>query len=206
MITPMSNYNVNSLQSMNKSNNTSLSINSLDPQQQTNETNSELKKNNPAFKGVWDREATIILQNLSNGARTRLGSVEYMKSSGFSGKIFSFLFKILDSLAKYDKSGAVEFMGNDKANIQYQITEITVKKLLQEYLSKVMPDGNGGIELDLSKGSVVNDCVVGKGFKIYKNGNFELDQNLRKPIIDILENSKTYQEIKEKLSEVKPMQ
>ena len=98
MITPMTNYNLNPLKSM-KNNNNTLPINSLkniDSQQQTEIKTTELKKNNPTFKSMYSREATIILQNLSKDARTRLGtnvSTEYMKNSGFGGKSLNFLYK-----------------------------------------------------------------------------------------------------------------
>lgn len=206
MINPATNYNLNSL---NRSNNTSFnSLKNIEPQQTTNKTDSELKKSNPAFKGMFGREATIVLQNLSNEARTRLGttvSVDYMKNTGFSGKILNFLYKISYALAKHDKSGAVEFMGNGKSNIQHRRAETTVEHFVQDYLCKLMPDGKGGIYLDAGEGEILNDCVIGKGFKLYKNGNVELDQNIRNPIIDMLENCKTYKELKAKLSEIKPL-
>lgn len=205
MITPMSNCNFNSINSVNR-NNSSLSINSLkniESQNPIDETNSKLK-NNPAFKGTFGREATLVFQNLSKDAQTRLGtsvSFEYMKDHGFVGKMFNFMFKILDSIAS--KNAAAEFVGQGKKDIQYQRAELTVGKLIQEYLSKAMPDGKGGITFDASNGGIINNCLVGKGFKIYSNGNVELEQNIRKSIIDILENCKSYKEIKEKFSEVK---
>lgn len=202
MITPMSNCNFNSINSINR-NNRSLSINSLKNVESQNPID-ETNKNNPAFKGMFNREATLVLQNLSKDAKTRLGttvSAEYMKDGGFVGKVFNFMFKILNSLA--NKNAAAEFLGQGKKDIQYQRAELTVEKLVQEYLSKAMPDGKGGIQLDASEGNVLNNCIVGKGFKIYENGNVEIEQNIRKSIIDILENCKTYKEIKEKFSEIK---
>lgn len=196
MITPMSNCNFNSVNSMNRMN----SLKNVEPQKPIGETN----KNNPAFKGMFSREATIVLQNLSKDAQTRLGttvSAEYMKDSGFVGKVLNFMFKMLNSFA--NKNAAAEFVGQGKKDIQYQRAELTIEKLVQDYLCKAMPDGKGGITLDASEGKLLNNSIVGKGFKIYENGNVEIDQNIRKSIIDILEDCKTYKEIKEKFSKIK---
>lgn len=168
----------------------------------------------PSFKGgvvnvLYDREITLIIQNLSKDAKTRLRTTVFSdscKERGLVGWMLKLLNKILNRMFENDKNGMLEVQQGGKEDFQYQVVEDTCANLLYKYMAQLLPNGKGGISLNLSSEDSLNNQSIGKGFKIYtQTGSIELDKNLRTQFVEILENSKNYEEIKNKIAQIKPI-
>ena len=73
-------------------------------------------------------------------------------------------------------------------------------EMLTKYLAKLFPDDKGNIGLHFEGKT--------KGYTIHKFGNvcnFELDRNYRKAFVGMIEEAKSFKDLKSKIDNTKPV-
>lgn len=166
------------------------------------------KTPNPAFKGevnIFEREAGIILDSLTPAARKKVGTTMYNEcfsdgSGGIMGKLYLKVLKFQNYLMKKDCSGEMEFvLGSMEQQTNELATELISNYLLPEYMLEAFKKNN---KTKFIAKSFDESAIQGEGFKLRKTG-IELDETIRKQLINTLEESKTYKEFQTKIKTIK---
>ncbi|OGI03291.1 MAG: hypothetical protein A2Y25_05165 [Candidatus Melainabacteria bacterium GWF2_37_15] len=147
---------------------------------------------NIAFQGdkgidAFAREATLILQSLTPEVKQRI-STEFFK--GFFGEKKVLL---LGKLANFFKDISEKIAKTEEKNGHHRALTDFIDKEAHDCLnSLILPE----VITNLAKKKKEGLLKLANPLRRLENGQVKLNESLRKQIVDLLENSKTYEDLK----------